>query len=368
MAKPFVSVLIDTYNHEKFIEQAIASVLEQNFPASDYEILVVDDGSTDRTPELVKRFAPRVTYLAKENGGQASAFNYGIPRCRGEIVAFLDGDDWWEPNKLAAVTEAMKTNPDVGIVGNGLVIVQPDGTEERELLLQGKRFRADTPFGAKLFRVRGSFLGTSRMTIRANVLAEIGVVPEIIFFEADEYLFTLAAVFRDALILPECLTYYRLHEGNLYQTSVADPVKDRRKQAVLQSLSASLVKKLTECKVDPRAARIITNNVRADADLLRLSMDGGMPWESFQTEWWMYQRVLEDASVFHRVFKLFTLVPSLLLPPRLYFSWKRRIAGSSRYKNLRNRWLPNPVSDRVSRSPHSGEPPQQPAVPHRPRG
>ena len=72
MAKPFVSVLIDTYNHEKFIEQAIASVLEQNFPAPDCEILVVDDGSSDRTPELIKKFAPRVTYLPKQNGGQAS--------------------------------------------------------------------------------------------------------------------------------------------------------------------------------------------------------------------------------------------------------------------------------------------------------
>src|SRR5437016_2780171 len=83
--------------YEKAIKQAITSVLEQKFAASDYEILVVDDGSTDRTPELVKQFAPRVTYLPKENGGQASAFNFGIPKCRGEIVVFLDGDDWWEP-------------------------------------------------------------------------------------------------------------------------------------------------------------------------------------------------------------------------------------------------------------------------------
>jgi glycosyltransferase involved in cell wall biosynthesis len=59
LPRPFVSVLIDTYNHEKFIGQAITSVLEQNYPASDYEVLVVDDGSTDCTPELVKKFAPR---------------------------------------------------------------------------------------------------------------------------------------------------------------------------------------------------------------------------------------------------------------------------------------------------------------------
>src|SRR6266704_4725109 len=105
MPKPFVSVLIDTYNHEKFIEQAIVSVLEQDFPAAGREIIGVDAGSTDRTPEIVAKFAPQVRLLRKANGGQASAFNAGIPECRGEIIAFLDGDDWWAPDKLCRVVE-----------------------------------------------------------------------------------------------------------------------------------------------------------------------------------------------------------------------------------------------------------------------
>ena len=91
MTTPFVSVLIDTYNHERFIEEAIQSVLSQDFPASEREILVVDDGSTDRTAEILRKFASQIRILRKPNGGQASAFNLGIPQCRGEIVAFLDG-------------------------------------------------------------------------------------------------------------------------------------------------------------------------------------------------------------------------------------------------------------------------------------
>jgi glycosyltransferase involved in cell wall biosynthesis len=86
-------VLIDTYNHERFIEQTIVSVLEQDFPTADREIIVVDDGSADGTPEIVKKFEPRVRLLRKKNGGQASAFNAGIPQCKGEIVTFLDGGD-----------------------------------------------------------------------------------------------------------------------------------------------------------------------------------------------------------------------------------------------------------------------------------
>jgi glycosyltransferase involved in cell wall biosynthesis len=70
MAKPFVSVLIDTYNHERFIEKALVSVLEQDFPAAEREVVVVDDGSRDRTPEVVGKFGPQVRLLRKENGGQ----------------------------------------------------------------------------------------------------------------------------------------------------------------------------------------------------------------------------------------------------------------------------------------------------------
>ena len=118
MARPAAAVLIDTYNHERFIEEAIVSVLEQDFPSSELEILVVDDGSTDRTPEIVKKFAPQVRYLRKENGGQASAFNFGIPEARGEVIAFLDGDDWWKPAKVAEVMETFEKNPWAGVVGS----------------------------------------------------------------------------------------------------------------------------------------------------------------------------------------------------------------------------------------------------------
>src|SRR5580692_8444759 len=148
MAKPLVSVLIDTYNHERFIEKAIVSVLEQDFPAAQREILVVDDGSTDLTPEIVRKFEPHVRVMRKENGGQASAFNAGIPECKGEIVAFLDGDDWWAHNKLTSVVQAMATSSSVGLVGHGVTEVFGDGRQHTELLRERPRFRIDSREGA----------------------------------------------------------------------------------------------------------------------------------------------------------------------------------------------------------------------------
>src|SRR3954468_2426593 len=89
MRKPLITALIDTYNHEKYIEQALVSVVEQGLSAAELEIVVVDDGSTDKTPEIIKGFAPRVKHVRKKNGGQASAFNAGFAESRGEIVATL---------------------------------------------------------------------------------------------------------------------------------------------------------------------------------------------------------------------------------------------------------------------------------------
>src|SRR5271156_3130087 len=159
MARPLLSVLIDTYNHEKFIEQAIVSVLEQDFPMQDVEVLVVDDGSTDGTPQILRRFEPRIRNLRKTNGGQASAFNLGIPECQGELIAFLDGDDWWAPNKLALLVEAFQANPNVGLIGNSITEVLADGMKRSELVRDSPRFRADSPVGARTFRMRKSFLG-----------------------------------------------------------------------------------------------------------------------------------------------------------------------------------------------------------------
>ena len=238
MSKPFFTALIDTYNHEAFIERAIESVLQQDFQASDLEILLVDDGSSDRTPELIRKYAPRVRILTKTNGGQGSAFNAAIPEARGAIIAFLDGDDWWATGKLAAVTEAFSRDANIGLVGHGITEVYPDGSERTEALREVSRFRLDSVEGAKIFRLRKCFLGTSRMAYRKEILNRIGSVPETLTFEADEYLFTLAGLFADVMILPQSFTFYRLHRSNLFQFTNGDTQAIRRKQRVLTALAA----------------------------------------------------------------------------------------------------------------------------------
>jgi len=339
---PYVSVLIDTYNHERFIEYAITSVLTQDMPLDDVEILVVDDGSTDHTPEIVRRFEPRVRLIRKLNGGQASAFNAGIAEARGEIIAFLDGDDWWAPEKLRRVLETLDHDPAVGVVGHGYIFVYSDGQQVVQTLREGFRFCANTLEGAQLLRVRGAFLGTSRMTVRASILRKILPVPEKIVIQADEYLSTMAAAFSEVQILPEPLFYYRVHDSNAFHMTNRDPQRLRRKQEVLAELAKQLNEKLPLWGVEARVVHAITGRVQADANQLRLMLDGGRPWETVSTEWTIHRVMYPDAQLSNLAFKIVSLLPALILPPRFYYSIRQRISTSEHYLRARKRWLPIP--------------------------
>lgn len=111
---PLVSVVIPSYNNANFIEAAIASVRAQDYPLLD--IIVVDDGSTDDTRRLVASMNAGVRYLHQRNQGPPAARNLGLRQARGEVVALLDADDLWPPDKLALQLPVLLARPDTGIV------------------------------------------------------------------------------------------------------------------------------------------------------------------------------------------------------------------------------------------------------------
>jgi cellulose synthase/poly-beta-1,6-N-acetylglucosamine synthase-like glycosyltransferase len=349
MSTPFVTVLIDTYNHERFIEEAIVSVLEQDFPASEMEIIVVDDGSTDRTPEIIRKFAPRVRHLRKANGGQASAFNAGIPQAKGMIVAFLDGDDWWASSKLTRVAEAAVRQPDSGLIGHSITEVLSDGRYRIEALREETRFQANSLQGARIFRTLKSFLGTSRMTIRAGLLRQIGIVPEALVIEADEYLFTMAAVLSEAVILKEPLTYYRHHDSNLFLISAENPEKLRCKLDVLETLSKVLSCQLLSLCIEPLNIQTIVEAVDVEARQLRLTLEAGWPWNTIVNELRIMRIQYADASFWQHLFSCVRLLPSLCMPSDAYYLWRRRMAQIPLYRRIRRKCFPFPVPRHVHR-------------------
>ncbi len=231
-----VTVLIDAYNAGGFIEQAIDSVLAQDFPPSDMEILVVDDGSVDDTADRVRRFGGRIQFFCKLNGGQASALNFGVARARGEIVAFLDGDDYWLPGKLRHVLAEFEKYPEVGMVYHDFFYKrEPSPTQLPNNGLAG--------VSGLLANNRESLLcydlfPTLTLAFRRTVLERLLPIPENLIVQADAHLSACVVFVAPIVYINQPLAVHRIHAGNLwnwggntpsgFNLAVGDPVAEAR--------------------------------------------------------------------------------------------------------------------------------------------
>ena len=130
-----VSVVIPTYNYGRFIAAAIQSVLEQSSPA--FEIIVIDDGSTDDTREVVGKFGDSVKYFRQENAGVSVARNRGVEESSGELIAFLDADDTWEATCLEAAVSKFAMDEQIGLVHWGLREFDSETGETIQFYLEG---------------------------------------------------------------------------------------------------------------------------------------------------------------------------------------------------------------------------------------
>ena len=213
MTAPLFTVLIDTYNYGRYIEDAVRSVLAQNFALEQVEILVVDDGSTDDTAERLKQFGTAIRYLHKTNGGQASAFNYGFAEARGEFIALLDADDAWLPDKLKRIYEALLQDARAGMVYHRVYLCPENG----ELSKDG-HFAA---VSGQVTKNRAALLSypmmqTSCLVFRRETLQELLPVPEVLRTQADAYLTALVIFVAPVLAVDEYLAKYRVHGTNLF--------------------------------------------------------------------------------------------------------------------------------------------------------
>lgn len=132
MRMPLVTVVIPTFNRRHLIEEALDSVFAQSF--TDYEVVLVDDGSTDGTETLVKKkYGERLRYIRQENQGISGARNTGIANASGKYVAFLDSDDKWLPQKLARQVAYMEAHPEIGLLSTKLARYELGDKSEVEI-------------------------------------------------------------------------------------------------------------------------------------------------------------------------------------------------------------------------------------------
>ena len=199
-ADPLVSVVIPAYNRASIVPRAIASVLAQTY--QDWELIVVDDGSRDKTREAVEKFSDARIRLVRhqQNAGQSAARNTGIQAARGKYIAFLDSDDEWLPEKLARDVEAFEAGGDqVGLVYCGKKLVGADGQ-----LLKVRMPTLQGDVHASL--LQGDFIGScSRVAVRRRVLEPLGGFDESLCSYEDWDLWLRVAKVSTVALVPDCL-------------------------------------------------------------------------------------------------------------------------------------------------------------------
>lgn len=208
-----VSVIIPTYHCGQFIADAIAGALDQTI--APLELIVVDDGSTDNTAEVVRTFGDLVRYVPQENAGVSAARNRGVAESTGEIIAFLDADDTWEPTKLAKQLAVFESDPEVGLVHCGMREFDSQTGETVGFRVHGKEgWVADDLLLWEDPAVNVS--GSSIMCRRSAFESTEGFDPEIKVGEDWDLCYRIARKHKVGFV-SEPLVNYRLHPGGAHK-------------------------------------------------------------------------------------------------------------------------------------------------------
>ena len=216
-ASPLVSVIMPAYNAERYLADSIRSVLAQTY--ADWELVVVDDGSTDGTARVARGFAladERVRYLYQENGGQGSARNTGLRNSRGTLVAFLDADDLWAADKLARQVAALEESG-CDVVFSGGYIFSDDGAGDETAPFKTPRGKFG---GAEMFDrlFAENFIPVLSVLARKQALADAGFFAEERQYQnCEDYELWLRLAERGALFfgMGERLVRYRRHAASM---------------------------------------------------------------------------------------------------------------------------------------------------------
>ncbi len=223
--QPKVSVIIPAYNSAKYLPDAIASVLDQTY--TDYEIIVVNDGSTDNTRKVVEPYLDRIRYFEQENQGVSATRNRGIYLARGELIAFLDADDIFLPDKLEQQVRIFNANPDIGIVNSGYCLI----TEEGEEIQNIERWHSIPNLTPEIWLLHKPVLPSAMMFTKFWLLKVEGFDSRFWASEDVDIVLRMIIWGCKSVWLKEITVYYRQHETS---ASWRNPTKQMANAELMQ--------------------------------------------------------------------------------------------------------------------------------------
>ena len=264
---PMVSVVVTTYNQAEFIGQTIKSVLDQTYRP--YEVIVVDDGSTDDTPARIAPFEKQITSIRQENAGVAGSRNTGIRHARGEFIAFIDGDDLWDPEKLSVQVAVALRYPKSGLIVVDGSEFDAAGTISASLFFVPwcKELPHDSVTTGCYYRqlLQRNFISTtSQVMVPAKVFASVGLSDNRFARASDYDLYIRIAAIYDVTLIKKHLTHWRC-----LPTSVSGP-RNLRGFRYLPEEIAITKKQLCENNGDQRKIlrRLVRDKLAVGAEKL----------------------------------------------------------------------------------------------------
>ena len=215
---PLVSVVIPTFNRERLIGEAVRSVLAQSYP--ELEVIVVDDGSTDGTAQVLEALGdPRLRFVRQPNQGRSSARNHALAMAGGRYVAFLDSDDLYLPGKIALQVDYLESHPDVGMVYTSAYCIDEAGNRLAH--------RYDASVAGWIYRDIAFFLPVTvtlpTVMVRREVLDRVGTFDEAMERFEDTDMWRRIAKRYQVAALPAFTCLLRTHGGN--ELAAQDPVQ-----------------------------------------------------------------------------------------------------------------------------------------------
>ncbi|HXJ81566.1 MAG TPA: glycosyltransferase [Candidatus Methylomirabilis sp.] len=351
MSGPVATAVIVAFNQGRYVEEAVRSVLAQEFPASELEILVVDDGSTDDTEARAKGFGDRVRYVRKDNGGEASALNLGIEISRGDIIALLEADDLWHPGKLGRVARAFDTHPDAAMVYHPYEIWDTRKQERRD----------DPHFVGLSGRIRDHLAdlltydvsGTSVLSFRRSFLERLLPIPPVFRTCVDVYLASLIVLVGPVVALEEVLATYRKHDDNQSGYDESDAVRRERRWFYVRENVREMQAWVDRSGLDARAPDVAAYLKRWELweQICRFCLESPGRRQLFR-HLREHQRLYGPVwTRGYRTFKAAVAVAALALGYERFESMRARWGGAGFLVGLRKRWLARyaAASDRAPR-------------------
>jgi glycosyltransferase involved in cell wall biosynthesis len=212
---PFVSILINNYNYGRYIAEAINSALAQTYP--NIEVIVVDDGSTDRSREVIGSYGDKRIAILQENGGQAAALNSGYAASKGDWICLLDSDDLFNIDKVQRTCELAAEYPTAGMIAHDLQYCDVHGNAlsfaPPYILLRA--LVDDRPL-ARYGKMSVSLPATSGLCFRRDVASQILPAPKELRIGVDNYLKWVCLSLFPVLVVPDLLSKQRIHGNNAW--------------------------------------------------------------------------------------------------------------------------------------------------------